>query len=666
MKKFIKWAFIILILKIILVYNIPIFDRGLSLHDDYLMINMAKNLIEGIWLGDFNEYVFIKGITYPLFLAINYVFHISSNIANTLLYFISCLLFIISIKDLISKFWQRILIFLIMFLSPISYALQTFQRAYRDDIYYSLILILVSAYIGIYLRIKENKKIKKWIILAIVSFVLSWFCREDTIWILPFMILWSIVIYFTKNNIIGKRLKIVYLVSPYIVCILCGVFLGYINYLVYGIFAINDMQYSSYTRAYKAMTQIKTQNNYTKVALSREAIEKLYKECPSFLELKPYYNGNGDVYEGKEGKMWLDLSHKWRENNTFPSNEIGASHSMWAFRDMVDKAGYYRTAREANEYYNRLYNEIEIAFKEGRLKKRDEIRIPLFTQMNIMDLNLLATTMNKSLKYVISYSDEDNIIRPLYYKENYIPYKELYEVILREKAMPVKNSYISGWIVSNRNITDAFIENNKNEKIKKIKWLDSADVKRYFEEKNLIYKNYDKARFGESFLSYSEEAPYYITLYDDNKQIKKILITDLNNNNLDNNVSYYFDNVHLEKNQKSFIEYKVEILQEISKIYALINIKITYISILFLILGTGYLIINKNNQNKKLNNIIYILFAIMIVFFLRIFTISYNTITAFYSIFYAYLSPCYPLLAAFNGLSIILFFYFAKNIRRSK
>ena len=223
--------------------------------------------------------------------------------------------------------------------------------------------------------------------------------------------------------------------------------------------------------------------------------------------------------------MWLDLSHKWRENNTFPSNEIGASHSMWAFRDMVDKAGYYRTAREANEYYNRLYNEIEIAFKEGRLKKRDEIRIPLFTQMNIMDLNLLATTMNKSLKYVISYSDEDNIIRPLYYKENYIPYKELYEVILREKAMPVKNSYISGWIVSNRNITDAFIENNKNEKIKKIKWLDSADVKRYFEEKNLIYKNYDKARFGESFLSYSEEAPYYITLYDDNKQIKKILIT---------------------------------------------------------------------------------------------------------------------------------------------
>ncbi|WP_455631181.1 hypothetical protein [Megamonas sp.] len=654
--------FLFLVIKIFLIVNIPINDRGYSPHDDYLMVNMAKNLIEGNWLGSFDQYTFIKGITYPVFLAVNYILHIPSDIANTILYFIACLIFIIAIKNIIKKYWYRVFIFFIMFFSPISYAIDTFQRAYRDDIYYSLILMLISAYIGIYLRIKENFEVKRWIIIASVSFTLAWFCREDTVWIIPFMIFFSIVICFRKNITIKN--KIICFIMPYIFCIFCGIIIGGINYFVYGIFAINDMQYSSYSQVYSSMTQIKTRCNYNKVTLSRETINKLYEECPSFLELKSYYNGNGDVYEGKGGKMWLSISQKWNEDN-IPKNEIGASHSMWAFRAAVSEAGYYETAEKADEFYKRLNNEINKAFKESRLEKKDGVRIPLFTTMNVLEIYELIDNMKMVFNYVVKYyatPDESKIMSPEYYTSIQNAHQELYKLILQEKAMPLFDGHLEGWLVADDNL-QLFIENNKNERIKEVIWLKSDDVKKYFEEQNILYKQNNNARFNIYFKIEKKEEPYYLSLYKNGIKIKNIPLTEKEGIDNDLRIRWYFDNVNLVTNKTNIVEYKVIFLQKIASIYATLNNILTYIALLIFII-IGVLIVKNKTADENSINFWMVLFILLIVFLLRVFTIAYNTVTAFNSVFYFYLSPCYPILAAFNGLCLVYGIELLKRLRK--
>lgn len=663
MKKIYKNPFFLfLVIKIFIIVNIPINDRGYSPHDDYLMINMAKNLIEGNWLGPFDQYTFIKGITYPVFLAINYILHIPSNVANTILYFIACLFFVTAIKNIVKKYWYRVFIFGIMFFSPISYAMDTFQRAYRDDIYYSLILILISAYIGIYLRIKENSKVKIWIIIVSVSFTLAWFCREDTVWIIPFMIFFSIMICFIKNITIKN--KIICFITPYFFCMFCGMIIGEINYFVYGIFTINDMQYSSYSKTYSAMTQIKTVDNYKKVTLSKETIKKLYKECPSFLELKPYYNGVGNIYDGDGGRGWLMNSIIWN-GKEISEDEIGASHSMWAFRAAVSDAGYYESAKKADEYYKRLNNEINKAFNEGRLEKKEGIRIPLFTTINISDIYELMNTMEIVFDYIVKYHaivGGSKIISPEYYTNTQNSYQELYKLILREKTMPLLNGgYLEGWLVADDNL-QLFVENNKEERIKEVIWLKSDDVKRYFEKQNILYKQNSNARFNIYFKIEEKEQPYYLGLYKNGIKIKKISLTE--REGIDNNlkIRWYFDNVNLVKNKTNIVEYKVLFLQKMATIYAILNEIATYISLLiFVIIG---LFIIKNKSIDKNIDTLMVLFMLLIVFILRIFTISYNTVTAFNSVFYFYLSPCYPILAAFNGLCLVYGIELLKRLRK--
>lgn len=68
MKKFIKknWLIICLILISIIRINIteklPICAFPKEVYDDQMMVNMAKNIIEGKWLGPYDSNTLMKGV----------------------------------------------------------------------------------------------------------------------------------------------------------------------------------------------------------------------------------------------------------------------------------------------------------------------------------------------------------------------------------------------------------------------------------------------------------------------------------------------------------------------------------------------------------------------------------------------------------------------------
>ena len=204
--------------------------------------------------------------------------------------------------------------------------------------------------------------------------------------------------------------------------------------------------------------------------------------------------------------------------------------------------------------------------------------------------------------------------------------------------------------------------NNNGEKIKNVKWLNSYDVDKYFKEQNRLYKRTDNARFDEYFKIDKNDKPYYLVLYRNGINIKEIPLTEINGEDDKLKIKWNFDEVSIHENKMTITEGKVILLQNMAKIYTVFNEIFTYFALLiylFLIV-----ILLKNNINKKEYSMFIILSVLLGVFLLRIFTISYNTVTAFNSVSYGYLSPCYPILAAFNGLCLVYGIELLKRLRK--
>ena len=90
---------LLVILKIIIVSVQPIYVQYTMKYDDQLMVNLANNIINGNWLGDYNSKTLIKGIITPLFVSFTYILHIPFLIGKEILYDLACIFFI----NIISK-----------------------------------------------------------------------------------------------------------------------------------------------------------------------------------------------------------------------------------------------------------------------------------------------------------------------------------------------------------------------------------------------------------------------------------------------------------------------------------------------------------------------------------------------------------------------------------
>ena len=69
---FIIAIIIVSILRIWLVYDMPIVANVELGIDDMLMINIADNLVNGKWVGQYSDTIISKGLTFPLLLALCY------------------------------------------------------------------------------------------------------------------------------------------------------------------------------------------------------------------------------------------------------------------------------------------------------------------------------------------------------------------------------------------------------------------------------------------------------------------------------------------------------------------------------------------------------------------------------------------------------------------
>ncbi len=414
-KHWLEILFVVLfILKCWMVHIQPLMIKHAA-HDDGMFASRAYSLAKGHWLGSYNDITLSKGVIGIIFIAFNYKLHISYLFATQLLYFVACLSFIKMLKYIFNNKVLLLLVYIILLFNPISYS-DAVSFVYRDGIYISFVLLLVSLTFEMFFYYKSSlKKVTFYQIILGIIIASIWYTREETLWIMPYIILAFLVtilfIIFDKKCF-DKVKRILCLIGiPTIILLGYTMIISTFNYICYDRFVTNDFTSKEFKDAYGALTRIKPTNYLKRVPLNSYDRARLYELSPCFKELQSFIEGpysskhRYDIY--KDGKKYRD----------FPEGFL-----YWTVREAVCEQGYCSNAKSTKQYYERLASEINSLCDSNKIEclpKRSSLVAPFqddlkeeiikdiprafITQLNYENVNVRIPDIKENYMYLKDY-----------------------------------------------------------------------------------------------------------------------------------------------------------------------------------------------------------------------------------------------------------------------
>lgn len=345
-------------LKLSLLRAQPLYAIGDAAHDDALFFRLARQIVEGHWLGPYDQFTLAKGAVYPAFIAGNFYLGLPLRLVEQLLYVGACALAVRALLPVLRTAWTRLAVFLVLLWNPLTFEGQHLTRALRQHLTLPFALIIAASVIALVLRRDRGFRARlTWALLGGITFGLFWNTREEGIWIfgligpLGALALWPLVVGPGRARLAALGL----VAAAVLVAFLPSRVISTLNERHYGWRGTNESHSREFQAAYGALARVKVGPVYPMIVVSREAREAIYKVSPAFAELQPYL-------EGDIGRGWAD-AERFRRDEL----QISSGWFMWALRDAVAAAGHTRTAADAMSYYARLAAEVNEACDTGRL-----------------------------------------------------------------------------------------------------------------------------------------------------------------------------------------------------------------------------------------------------------------------------------------------------------
>lgn len=389
------YMLLIIVVKHLLLTGLPIFAYPGADHDDGMMVKMAEALMNGRWLGDYTELTLVKGLFFPLFLAINGLLGIPYSISVPGFYTIACVIFVIGTKKLFKNELPLYILFTVLMFMPISFANETFTRVYRNSLIAGQVLIIAGSLVALYLnRFGKNKIMIVWSILSGFAVASLWHSREDGIWIMPLtlgVLLISGVTIFVKKELSQKeKVKKGFIVSlPIIILVFTTILISTINYGVYGVYTTNELNDSNYTKTIKLIYSVEATEAVHNVSVPRSSMEKIFAVVPSLNAIRDEIDGSMDRWS------WYDKAA--------PVREVEDGWFFWSIREAVANSGYYSDAQTANNFYAQVNSELEEAFESGQLQRRTTMPSALMSPWRGEYWKELPKAFLVTLHYVTGY-----------------------------------------------------------------------------------------------------------------------------------------------------------------------------------------------------------------------------------------------------------------------
>lgn len=384
---FISLIIVFTIIRFLISYHLPTFYIKNLGYDDGLMIRELNSLLNGNYLGNYNNLILTKGIIYPLFMTIIKICNFNYSTILTLLYILSCMFFCKSLNCFVKSKKYMLIIYIILLFNPISYSSELFQRLYRN----SLSIIELLFFLSFVIRIiyNDKKSIFNYCSLGFITSIM-FLTREDNIWTLVIMlILFIYKIY--KNN---KIKNILYNLIPLGVLIINLNIISFINYQYYGVYTYNELLKSNFKDCYVKILEIKDDKKIDKVAITKNSLYKLSDISSKF-----------DIT-----KEELD---RFYESNDLDNGEINNGKIIWYLRNLFYVKNQFLKGDTANKYFKELSEEIDHLFKIGKLEKEFVIpsvliNTPTLNEMKEMPINIIkAIIYTSTYQNVKTFSESD-------------------------------------------------------------------------------------------------------------------------------------------------------------------------------------------------------------------------------------------------------------------
>ena len=359
------WSVAILILTIFrlgLFMKYPYHVYGDLIYDDMYLLNAADSLLSGEWLGKYSYVTLIKGISYPLFLAISNLLCVPYSMFLGIFYLVSSAVFCATIKEIANSRWFVYLTYILLIFSPISFDASITYRLYRNAIIFPSVLLVIACILKVYYTREKALCLSQygWLFFLGVTFSFFYFIREDSFWLFPLLAgalfivsIWYIWFSAYKKVEIVKRC--IMLLIPIIMFL--GITLGYrfVNFSYYGVNSINDRTSGSFATLTGNMIKIADASDINeKYWIPKDTFEKIIDECPSLAPHK-------DILS-KSYSNWAD-----------ESGNIRGDLSVWAFREALNSMGYYSDAKTIETYCAQVNDELLIAVENGKLSFDDAV-----------------------------------------------------------------------------------------------------------------------------------------------------------------------------------------------------------------------------------------------------------------------------------------------------
>lgn len=363
--------------------------------DDAMQVRNAISILNGSWMGAYSNATIAKNPAFPLFLALAYKLHLPYGIAFGLLIILASLVFVQAIRPLVKVPVVRGLIYLFLIYNPVGFSYVISMRIYRNSLIPWAVLLFVSCMLGIYFR-KDKSPVALigWSVGGAVSLAFFWLLREDSIWMLAFYAgaMLFLILYWVFVAKAWKRLVpyLLLAIVPFAGMRAAVAGVSMMNSAYYGVYATEDRTQTGIGEVmsllYKIDDPYKTDEN---IWISQRMIGLAQSVSPTLATLKDFPQCCQALAGGPE------IYGDWTE---------------WALRTSAANNGHYIDGAETNAFFTKCAEELEAAFADGRLEKKQAIYLSSQTKgMEVSDLTESAVLAVKTGWHMMSYVQCDAV-----------------------------------------------------------------------------------------------------------------------------------------------------------------------------------------------------------------------------------------------------------------
>jgi drug/metabolite transporter superfamily protein YnfA len=356
------WAAVVLTAtKLWLTDGQTIYAIGPALHDDQLFVSLAAHILNGDWLGPYNQFTLAKGPIFPLFIAGVFWLGLPLILAQQLFYAGACALVARALRPWVQNAAAQFFIYASLLLNPMSYDAGNLGRLMRQNIYTPLGLIVIAGLVQLFARRRETWRQQAGpALLAGFALGCFWLTREESVWLLPtvmLLLLGGLASLCRELAVHGRKLAFsggLMLAAALLPLLVVSA----LNHRHYGWFGTVEFRAAEFKGAYGALTRLQVGPELLQVPVTRQMREAAYELSPAFALLKPHLEG--------------EIGNHWIERRLFPGEErqIRGGWFMWAIRDAMVAAGLAPNARTALQHYGRIADEINAACDAGIVPAR--------------------------------------------------------------------------------------------------------------------------------------------------------------------------------------------------------------------------------------------------------------------------------------------------------